>query len=89
MRKQLTMSALFAGAIALGGCAYGYGDGYGYDDGYGDGYGGSYGNYGGQYGYSYRNDGEFERAFGMSKAAFMRKHRAERSRLKRMLDLEP
>jgi hypothetical protein len=34
-------------------------------------------------------DGEFERAFGMSKAAFMRKHRAERSRLKRVLDLEP
>ena len=63
MRKQLTISALFAGAIALGGCAYGYGDGYGYDDGYGDGYGnGGYGGYGGEYGYSYRNDGEFERA---------------------------
>ena len=63
MRKQLTMSALFAGAIALGGCAYGYGDGYGYDDGYGGGYGGGgYGGYGGEYGYSYRNDGEFERA---------------------------
>ena len=63
MRKQLTMSALLAGAIMLGGCAYGLGDGYGYNDGYGDGYGGSYGgNYGGSYGYSYRNNDDFERA---------------------------
>ncbi len=53
--RKLTMSALFAGAIMLGGCAYGYGDGYGYNDGYGDGYGGGYG-------YSYRDNNDFERA---------------------------
>ena len=56
--RKLTMSALLAGALMTGGCAYGYGDGYGYDDGYGD----RYGDYGGEYGYSYRNDREFERA---------------------------
>ena len=56
--RKVTMSALLAGSLMLGGCAYGYGDGYGYDDGYGD----RYGDYGGEYGYSYRNDREFERA---------------------------
>ncbi len=61
--RKLTTSALFAGAIMLGGCAYGYGDGYGNDNGYGDGYGGGYGgSYGGSYGYSYRDDNAFERA---------------------------
>lgn len=57
--RKLPMSALFAGAIMVGGCAYGYGNGYGYNDGYGGGYGGSYG---GSYGYSYRNNNDFERA---------------------------
>ena len=57
--RKLSMSALFAGAIMVGGCAYGYGDGYGYDDGYGPGYGDGYG---GGYGYSYRQNSEFERA---------------------------
>jgi hypothetical protein len=48
------ISLAAAGAVALGGCAYGYGD-YGYGLGYGDyyspyGYGSSYG-YGSPYGY--------------------------------------
>lgn len=61
--RKLSVSALFASAIMVGGCAYGYGDGYGYNDGYGDGYGGGYGgSYGGSYGYSYRNNNDFERA---------------------------
>lgn len=58
MRKT-TISALLAGTLMLGGCAYGtgvgYGDEYGYDDRYG-------GNYGGDYGYSYRDNNDFERA---------------------------
>jgi hypothetical protein len=57
--RILPVSALIAGAIMLGGCAYGYGDGYGYDDGYGPGYGDGYG---GGYGYSYRDNNDFERA---------------------------
>ena len=57
--RILPVSALLAGAIMLGGCAYGYGDGYGYDDGYGPGYGDGYG---GGYGYSYRDNNDFERA---------------------------
>lgn len=61
--RKLTMAALLAGTLLLGGCAYG--PGYGYDDGYGpgggynDGYGGGYGD---GYGYSYRQNSEFERA---------------------------
>jgi hypothetical protein len=58
MRARLAI--LLAGTVALGGCAYGYGDygpyggmsvGLGYDSGYGY-YGGGYGGYGG-YGYPY------------------------------------
>ena len=65
--RKLTISALLAGTLVLGGCAYG--TGYGYDDGYGGGYGsggytgGGYGDgYGDGYGYSYRQNSEFERA---------------------------
>lgn len=58
--RKLTMSALLAGTLVLGGCAAyglggGLGGGYGYNDGYNDGYGGGYG-------YSYRDNSEFERA---------------------------
>ena len=67
MRKLTMPAVLLAGAMALGGCAYGAGfglggDGYGYNDGYNDGYGGGYGDYGGEYGYSYRSSQDFERA---------------------------
>lgn len=61
--RKLTIPALLAGTLLLGGCAYG--PGYGYDDGYGpgggynDGYGSGYGD---GYGYSYRQNSEFERA---------------------------
>ncbi|GAB5349028.1 hypothetical protein [Alteriqipengyuania sp. 357] len=66
MRKT-TISALLAGTLMVGGCAYGSGfglgdDGYGYGDRYGD-HNGGYGDHnGGGYGYSYRDNNDFERA---------------------------
>ncbi|MBY8336913.1 hypothetical protein KYN89_07610 [Alteriqipengyuania sp. NZ-12B] len=61
--RKLTIPALLAGTLLLGGCAYGpgygYNDGYGPGGGYNDGYGSGYGD---GYGYSYRQNSEFERA---------------------------
>jgi hypothetical protein len=58
------ISAIAAGALALGGCAYGdLGMGLGYGGGYGS-YGGGYGGYGGGYGGGYYGAGYYGAGYG-------------------------